>query len=52
MLESEIKNLREKLDTMIDKKADYSLIYETSVQLDRLIVKYYIKKYGKRFHTR
>jgi hypothetical protein len=52
MLELEIKNLRKKLDTMIEKKADYSQIYEISVQLDRLIVKYYIKNYGILFHTR
>jgi len=48
MLNSEIENLRKKLDTLIDMNVEYNRIYEASVQLDRLIVKYYTLRYNNR----
>ena len=36
-----INNLREKLNKSIEKNEDYSLIYDLSVELDKLIAEYY-----------
>ena len=43
MLNDEICKLREKLDTSIKNNVDYNTIYELSIELDKLIAKYYIK---------
>ena len=44
MLKAEIDALRKELDVLIDRGADYGSIYETSVKLDILILKFYAKK--------
>ena len=36
-----INNLREELNNSIVKKQDYSVIYDISVKLDKLIAEYY-----------
>ena len=36
-----INNLREKLNKSIEKNEDYSLIYDLSVELDKLKAEYY-----------
>lgn len=41
MLNEEICKLREKLNNSIISGQDYSVTYELSVQLDKLIAKYY-----------
>lgn len=41
MLEYEIKKLQGKLDEIISNKEDNKLIYDLSIQLDKLIVRYY-----------
>ena len=41
MLNDEICKLREKLNESIEKGQDYSIIYEISVELDKLIAKFY-----------
>ncbi len=41
MLNNEINELREKLNSAILKNEDYSIIYSISTQLDELIAKYY-----------
>lgn len=50
MLKNEIENLRKKLDALIDANVEYDRIYEASVQLDRLIVKYYTFRYRNCFY--
>lgn len=44
MLNEEICKLREKLNESIEKKQDYSVIYQISVELDELIAKFYKEK--------
>lgn len=44
MLEDGIKNLREKLNKSIQDNEKYEKIYELSIELDELIVKYYKEK--------
>lgn len=41
MVDEEIKNLRNKLNIMIQNGEKSELIYEVSKQLDELIVEYY-----------
>lgn len=41
MINDEIKNLRNKLNIMIQNGENSELIYEVSKQLDELIVEYY-----------
>jgi hypothetical protein len=41
MLNDEICKLRDKLNRSIEKEQDYSKIYEISVELDKLIAKFY-----------
>ena len=45
MLNEEICRLRDKLNESIEKKKDYSVIYEISVELDKLIAKFYKEKF-------
>lgn len=44
MLNDEICKLREKLNSAISAGEDYRKIYEISVELDKLINKYYEKE--------
>lgn len=44
MLEEKIKNVREKLNKSIENDEKYEIIYKLSVELDKLIANYYIKK--------
>ena len=44
MLKAEIDALRKELDGLIDRGADYGSIYEASVRLDMLILRYYARK--------
>ncbi len=41
MLNNEINELREKLDSAILRNENYDVIYKISIQLDELITKYY-----------
>lgn len=41
MVQCEIQLLQDELNNMIDSEYDYAKIYEVSVKLDLLIVKYY-----------
>lgn len=41
MLDKEINELKEKLNSAILKNEDYSKIYSISIQLDELIARYY-----------
>ncbi len=41
MLVDEINKLKEKLENQVMKKDSYDKIYETSVKIDELLVKYY-----------
>jgi len=45
MIEEEIKNLREKLNKSIEEDETYEIIYKLSVELDKLIEKYYFEKH-------
>lgn len=45
MLVKEIGTLKQKMEKQIVENRPYSEIYETSVAIDKLLVKYY-KKYG------
>lgn len=49
MLDKKICELREKLNESIIKEEDYAITYKLSVELDKLIAKYYEKdkKIGK-----
>ena len=44
MVEEEIKNLREKLNQSIANDEKYEIIYKLSVELDELIMKFYLEK--------
>ena len=44
MLNDEICKLRDKLNESIEKGKDYSIIYALSVELDKLIAKFYSEK--------
>ena len=44
MLNEEIRKLRKELDDSISDGKDYSIIYELSVKLDRLIADFYKKR--------
>lgn len=46
MLDDKICELREKLNKSIMNDEDYSVIYDISVALDRLIAEYYRKVYN------
>lgn len=41
MLDEEICELRDKLNKAIEEDKDYEIIYQLSIELDELIVKYY-----------
>ena len=41
MVVEEINTLKKKLEEQIMKEDSYDIIYETSVQIDKLLVKYY-----------
>lgn len=41
MIIDEINKLKEKLEKQIEDNAPYSEIYKTSVEIDKLLVKYY-----------
>lgn len=45
MIIDEIALLRKKLEKQVTGKTSYHEIYNTSVQIDKLLIKYY-KKYG------
>ena len=45
MLDEKICKLRDKLNKCISNGEDYSVIYEVSVELDKLIVEYYSNVY-------
>ena len=47
MINDEICTLREKLNKSIINGEKYEEIYKTSVELDRLIAKYYKEEYEK-----
>ena len=52
MLEKEkINILRDKLNKSIEKNADYSIVYDLSVKLDKLIAEYYENKYVKKYEN-
>lgn len=44
MLTKEINKLREKLEKQIENNEDYQEIYNTSLEIDELITKYYVGK--------
>ena len=44
MLNDEICKLRNKLNQSKEKKKDYTIIYQLSIELDELIAKYYEDK--------
>ena len=41
MIENEINKLKKKLEYHIKNKKKYEKIYKTSVEIDKLLVKYY-----------
>lgn len=41
MLVEEINNLKDKLEKQVMEKDSYEKIYETSVKIDKLLIKYY-----------
>lgn len=45
MLNEEICKLRDRLNESIEKNRDYSVIYQISVELDKLIAKFYKEKW-------
>lgn len=47
MLDEEILELRRKLDESITKEKNYDKTYRLSIELDKLITKYYNKKLTK-----
>lgn len=47
MLDEEILELRRKLDESITKEKNYDKTYRLSIELDKLITKYYNKKLMK-----
>ncbi len=44
MLNDEICKLRDKLNESVINEKDYNIIYKLSVELDKLIEKYYAKQ--------
>lgn len=44
VLEDKIKKLRKKLDKSIEINEKYEYIYKLSIELDELIIKYYINR--------
>ncbi len=44
MLNDEICKLRDKLNESVINEKDYSIIYKLSIELDKLIAKYYIEE--------
>ena len=46
-----INNLREELNNSIAENRDYSIIYDISVKLDKLIAEYYENKYVKNYEN-
>ena len=48
MIDEEILELRRKLNESILKEKNYNKTYKLSVELDRLISKYYSKKLNKK----
>lgn len=44
MIIDEISFLRKKLEDQIEDKSSYNQIYETSIQIDKLLVDYYRHK--------
>lgn len=51
MLDEEILELRQKLDESITKEKNYDKTYRLSIELDKLITKYYNKKLMKKADT-
>ncbi len=51
MLDEEILELRQKLDESITKEKNYDKTYRLSIELDKLITKYYSKKLMKKTNT-
>lgn len=43
MLEQKINELKKKLDQSIEDNCEFSIIYDLSIALDKLIVQYYEK---------
>ncbi len=43
MLEEQINELKKKLDKSIEDDCEFSIIYDLSIALDKLIVQYYQK---------
>ncbi len=41
MLVEKINNLKDKLEKQVMEKDSYDKIYETSVKIDKLLIKYY-----------
>jgi hypothetical protein len=41
MVKSEIESMKKELNRLIDSEAGFNKVYEISVRLDRLIVRYY-----------
>jgi len=46
MLNDEICKLRDELNKSIEEGKDYSVIYDLSVKLDKLIAEYYVIRDG------
>lgn len=46
MIEEKIRELREELNEKVLQKKDFDEIYETSLELDNLIIEYYRKNEG------
>ena len=47
MIKNEIIELQRRLNECISNDVDYSIIYDLSVQLDKLIIAYYRSKEGR-----
>lgn len=47
MLEARIEELKKQLNSMVDKGLNSDRVYRLSVELDRLIVKYYAERRNK-----
>jgi len=50
MLNDEICKLRDELNKSIEEGKDYSVIYDLSVKLDKLIAEYYVIRDGSVWH--
>ena len=44
MIEEEIRKIRDKLNKSIKDDENYEIIYNLSIELDKLIIKYYKKQ--------